>query len=83
MLFTNWKQKYIEQRHKEEMYLEGLAIQASIFKRSADVRDKAWRSDMAWIINNMMVNYAKEFNLMDYLTKLYETYPELKERKEE
>lgn len=77
MLFTNWKQKYIEQRRKEEMYLEGLAIQASIFKCRVDAQNNAW------IITNIMVNYAKEFNLMDYLTKLYETYPELKERKEE
>jgi hypothetical protein len=83
MFFINWKQKYIEQRHKEEIYLEGLAIQASIFKRSADVRDKAWRSDMAWMITKMMVDYAKDFDLMDYLTELYGTYPELKERKEE
>lgn len=83
MLFTNWKQKYIEQRHKEEMYLEGLAIQASIFKHRAEAYNDIKSSDIARIIIRQMSFYAKEFNLMDYLTKLYETHPELKERKEE
>lgn len=79
ILFTNWKQKYLEQRHKEEIYLEGLAIQATIFKRGAGVRDEAWRLDTAHTIINMMINYAKEFDLMDCLARLYELYPELKE----
>ena len=83
MLFTNWKQKYIEQHRKEEMYLKGLAIQASIFKHRAEAYNDIKSFDIARIIIRQMSFYAKEFNLMDYLTKLYETYPELKERKEE
>lgn len=82
-LFTSWKQKYLEQRHKEEVYLEGLALQATIFKHGAGVRDETWRLDTAHIIINMIINYAKEFDLMDCLMRLYELYPELKEGDDE
>lgn len=79
IFFTNWKQKYLEQRYKEEIYLEGLAIQATTFKRIAGVHDEAWCLNTAHTIINMMINYAKEFDLMDCLARLYELYPELKE----
>lgn len=83
ILFTNWKQKYLEQRYKEEMYLEGLAIQATAFKHIADMHDKAWCLDTTHTIINMMINYAKKFDLMDCLARLYELYPELEEGDDE